>query len=66
MAQGVDEFTTRKLYYFLSQKQPTQAGALRNYHRWSLVSAKSGLQHIWWECPAMNSVSNLGRTHQIN
>eukprot|EP00972_Heterocapsa_arctica_P028915 4254291-Heterocapsa_arctica.AAC.1 len=23
----------------------------------------AGLQHIWWECPAMNSVSNLGWLH---
>eukprot|EP00972_Heterocapsa_arctica_P076804 11328601-Heterocapsa_arctica.AAC.1 len=23
----------------------------------------AGLQHIWWDCPAMNSVSNLGRLH---
>eukprot|EP00972_Heterocapsa_arctica_P061502 9070525-Heterocapsa_arctica.AAC.1 len=26
--KGVDEFTTRKLYNFLSQKQPMHAGAL--------------------------------------
>eukprot|EP00972_Heterocapsa_arctica_P054752 8069966-Heterocapsa_arctica.AAC.1 len=23
----------------------------------------AGLQHIWWECPTMNSVSNLGWIH---
>eukprot|EP00972_Heterocapsa_arctica_P014826 2185339-Heterocapsa_arctica.AAC.1 len=27
--KGVDEFTTRKLYNFLAQKQPMKAGALR-------------------------------------
>eukprot|EP00972_Heterocapsa_arctica_P052397 7710271-Heterocapsa_arctica.AAC.1 len=24
-----------------------------------LCKKNAGLQHIWWECPAMNSVSNL-------